>query len=178
MQGMGEETWFLAFDYFLHDLSAVLPLSPPSPFSSLFLSPLSSPPGSAACYDSRNHCLWTCNNDWIDIWDCAGKVRVAIHHLASRLGKSDITELIPSLQADQGTIPVSEAITLMLRHIGIESCRLVPGSEFSMTVVHSLPLAFLEQCCDLLDSNVHKENSENALAIVITMQVRFHCMIG
>ena len=44
MQGMGEETWFLAFDYFLHDLSAVLPLSPPSPFSSLFLSPLSSPP--------------------------------------------------------------------------------------------------------------------------------------
>lgn len=102
---------------------------------------------------------------------------MAIHHLASRLGKSDITELIPSLQADQGTIPVSEAITLMLRHIGIESCRLVPGSEFSMTVVHSLPLAFLEQCCDLLDSNVHKENWENALAIVITMQVRFHCMI-
>lgn len=166
--------------YMISLLSSLSPLhfAPlPLPFlSSLFLfSPLLPP--SAACYDSRNHCLWTCNNDWIDIWDCAGKVRVAIHHLASRLGKSDITELIPSLQADQGTIPVSEAITLMLRHIGIESCRLVPGSEFSMTVVHSLPLAFLEQCCDLLDSNVHKENWENALAIVITMQVRFHCMI-
>ena len=146
-----------------------------SPSLSFPLSSLLHP--SAACYDSRNHCLWTCNNDWIDIWDCAGKVRVAIHHLASRLGKTDITELIPSLQADQGTIPVSEAITLMLRHIGIESCRLVPGSEFSMTVVHSLPLGFLEQCCDLLDCNVHKENWENALAIVITMQVHFHCMI-
>lgn len=159
----------LTFDYFSPSSSFPPSLfSSPTPSRSLF-------PPSAACYDSRNHCLWTCNNDWIDIWDCAGKVRVAIHHLASRLGKTDITELIPSLQADQGTILVSEAITLMLRHIGIESCRLVPGSEFSMTVVHSLPLTFLEQCCDLLDYSVRKENWENALAIVITMQVCFHC---
>ena len=49
----------------------------------------------AACYDSRNHCVWTCNDDWIDVWDCAGKVRVAAHQLASRLGKSSVSDLIP-----------------------------------------------------------------------------------
>ena len=133
---------------------------------------------SAACYDSRNHCVWTCNDDWIDVWDCAGKVRVAAHQLASRLGKSSITELIPPpLTPHQpphpyssNTITVAEAISLMLRHVGIESCRLVPGCEFSTTVVHNLPLSFLEQCCDLLRCSVKEGGWDNALAVVVTLQ--------
>ena len=158
MQAMGERKWC----YYAHLLSAQLLLC------SLSVSP---PPPPAACYDSRNHCLWTCNSDWVDIWDCAGKIRVAIHHLASRLGKTDISELIPSLRANEDTIPVSEAITLMLRHIGMESCRLVPGSDFSTSVVHSLPLLFLKQCCDLLEYSICGKNWGNTQAIIITLQV-------
>ena len=131
----------------------------------------------AACYDSRNHCVWTCNDDWIDVWDCAGKVRVAAHQLASRLGKSSIAELIPPpLTPHQphpyssNTITVAEAISLMLRHVGIESCRLVPGCEFSTTVVHNLPLSFLEQCCDLLRCSLKESSWDNALAVVVTLQ--------
>ena len=63
--------------------------------------PLPSPSLSAACYDSRNHCVWTSNNDWLDIWDCSGKVRVAAHHLASRLGKASVEQLIPPVQSEQ-----------------------------------------------------------------------------
>ena len=58
----------------------------------------------------------------------------------------------------------------MLRHVGIESCRLVPGCEFSTTVVHNLPLSFLEQCCDLLGCNLKEGSWDNALAVVVTLQ--------
>ena len=58
----------------------------------------------------------------------------------------------------------------MLRHVGIESCRLVPGCEFSTTVVHNLPLSFLEQCCDLLKYSLEEGNWDNALAVVVTLQ--------
>ncbi len=125
----------------------------------------------AACYDSRNHCVWTANDDWVDIWDCAGRVRVAVHHLATRLGKSSVDELLPPLRADAKTIHVSEAIALMLRHIGIESYRLVPGYEFSSTVVHHLPLVFLQQCCDLLEASIGEGNWGDAQPIIITLQV-------
>ena len=132
----------------------------------------------AACYDSSNHCIWTCNDDWIDIWDCAGKVRIANHQLVTRLGKENLEDLIPSStstgstssEASSPTISVSEAIGLMLRHIGIESCRLVP--EFSTTIMHSLPLAFLQQCCDLLECSIQEKNWSNTQAIIITLQVR------
>ena len=129
------------------------------------------PPSPAACYDSRNHCVWTCNEDWVDIWDCSNKVRVAVHHLATRLGKKGVSDLLPPLKSDQTSIPISEAITLMLRHIGVESCRLVPGYEFSNVVVHKLSLAFLRQCCDLLECNVKEENWGNVLPVIITLQV-------
>ena len=56
---------------------------------------------SAACYDSRNHCVWTTNDDWVDVWDCAGKVRLTVHHLATRLGKKSVSELIPELDKEQ-----------------------------------------------------------------------------
>ena len=131
----------------------------------------------AACYDSRNHCVWTCNDDWIDVWDCAGKVRVAAHQLASRLGKSSVSDLIPPpLLPHQphpyssNSISVSEAISLMLRHVGIESCCLVPGCEFSTTVIHNLPVSFLEQCCDLLQCSLTERSWDNALAVVVTLQ--------
>ena len=64
---------------------------------------------------------------------------------------------------------VSEAIGLMLRHIGMESCRLVP--EFSTMVVHSLPLSFLEQCSELLECSLKDQAWDNAQAVIITLQV-------
>ena len=67
--------------------------------------------------------------------------------------------------------PVSEAIKLLLRHIGIESCRLVPGFEIGNTVSHNLPLVFLGQCCDLLDSSVREREWGNSQAIIITLLV-------
>ena len=78
-----------------------LPLSftsPPPPPPSLSLS------FSAACYDSINHCVWTSNDDWVDVWDCCGKVRPAVHLLASRLGKSSTQELIPDTDNSQKTV--------------------------------------------------------------------------
>ena len=58
----------------------------------------------AVCYDHFNHCVWTSNDDWIDMWDCTGKVRLAVHHLATRLGKSSASELIPELDKSQKTV--------------------------------------------------------------------------
>ena len=69
-----------------------------------FPTPPLSPSCPAACYDSRNHCVWTTNDDWVDVWDCAGKVRLAVHHLATRLGKSSASELIPELDKEQKTV--------------------------------------------------------------------------
>lgn len=105
------------------------------------------------------------------MWDCAGKVRIAPHQLATRLGKASIEELVPPSPPQSGVdaISVSEAISLMLRHIGMESCRLVP--EFSTTVVHSLPLIFLDQCSQLLECSVRDELWSNAQAVIITLQV-------
>ena len=124
--------------------------------------------------------MWTCNDDYIDVWDCTGKVRVAAHQLALRLGKACVEELIPatsppsssssSSSSKPATLPVSEAIALMLRHIGIESCRLAPGFEFTMVVVHSLPLSFLRQCCDLLEAGVAEGAWSNVQAVVVTLQ--------
>ena len=51
----------------------------------------------------------------------------------------------------------------------MESCRLVP--EFSTTVVHSLPLSFLEQCCQLLEYSMGDQTWPNAQAVIITLQV-------
>jgi hypothetical protein len=51
----------------------------------------------------------------------------------------------------------------------MESCRLVP--EFSTTVVHSLPLTFLEQCCQLLEYSVTDQAWSNVQAVIITLQV-------
>ena len=95
-------------------------------------------------------------------------MRIAPHQLAARLGKASIEDLIPSLSGSK-TMSVSEAISLMLRHIGMESCRLVP--EFSTTVVHNLPLSFLEQCAELLDCSLKEQAWANAQAIIITLQV-------
>lgn len=66
---------------------------------------------------------------------------------------------------------VSEAIRLLLRHIGIESCRLVPSSQMRSVIPHNLSLVFLEQCCDLLSSAVTENDWENCQAIIITLLV-------
>ena len=69
---------------------------------------------------------------------------------------------------------MSEAICLLLRHIGIESCRLVPGSERRGGVIHvshNLSLSFLEQSCDLLSSAMANRHWENCQALIITLMV-------
>ncbi len=127
----------------------------------------------AACYDPRNLCVWTTNDDWVDVWDCAGKVKVSSHHLDARLGRLEQngdTQSEPSGDTSR-TLCVSSAISILLRHIGVESCRLVPGLEFSTLVVHSLPLSFMSQCCDLLESSVHVESWGNVQPIIVTLQV-------
>ena len=113
--------------------------------------------------------MWSCNDNWLDVWDCARKVRIAPHQLASRLGQPSVDALIPFSAHPSDTITVSQAISLMLRHIGMESCRLVP--DFSTTVVHNLPLAFLEQCCRLLQCSLQDQAWDNAQAILVTLQV-------
>ena len=70
-------------------------------------------PCSAACYDSINHCVWTSNDDWIDLWDCCGKARPAVHLLASRLGKTSTQDLIPVTDKSQKTM---EGERLLLYH--------------------------------------------------------------
>ena len=66
---------------------------------------------------------------------------------------------------------VSEAIRLLLRHIGIESCRLVPGGDHRGVVPHNLSLTFLEQCCDLLESAMATRDWENCQALTVTLLV-------
>lgn len=66
---------------------------------------------------------------------------------------------------------VSEAIRLLLRHIGIESCRLMPSSDMKTAIPHNLSLAFLEQCCDLLSSAMTGHDWENCQAIIVTLLV-------
>ena len=60
---------------------------------------------------------------------------------------------------------------MLLRHIGLESCRLVPGREMRGVAPHSLPLSFLEQSCDLLESSLAGGDWENCLALVLTLLV-------
>ena len=67
---------------------------------------------------------------------------------------------------------VSEAIRLLLRHIGIESCRLVPSCDMKTVIPHNLSVVFLEQCCDLLSSAMADHDWENCQALIVTLLVR------
>ena len=40
------------------------------------------------------------------------------------------------------------------------------------SIPHNLPLVFLDQCCDLLDSAIAEEDWGNCQAIVVTLLVR------
>ena len=60
---------------------------------------------------------------------------------------------------------------MLLRHIGIESCRLSPGAETRDVVPHNLPLSFLEQSCDLLGSALVARDWDNCQALVVTLLV-------
>ena len=117
--------------------------------------------------------MWTVCDTWIDIWTCIGRVRPAAHLLAARMGQDSLEKLIPTSQEEQTseTIPIEEAIVLLLRHSGMESCRLTPGKDFGTPVVHSLSLSFLTHCCDILEHCIARDQYENALANVITLQV-------
>ena len=152
---------------------------PPPPLlllfsSSYFPTPSSPlPPPPAACYDATNHCVWTASDDWIDVWTCASCVRPAAHLLAVRMNHPSLSSLIPpSPTADApGTILLRDAIDLLLRHSGIESCRLVPSRDFSDPITHSLSLKFLRHCCIILEYSVEEKSWNNALASIITLQV-------
>ena len=129
------------------------------------------PSALAACYDAKSHCVWTLCDNGVDVWDCAGRCRIALHQLAQRLADGSIEKLIPSTCGQAESISVAEAISLMLRHIGIESCQITPSKGVGGAVVHSLPLLFLQQCCDQLEWSVEEKNWANVQATVITLQV-------
>ena len=166
-----------------------------------------------------------------------GRVHIAAHHLATRLGKQSVEELIPSLpplepdrkstsglgrslsesdsksvseldgkgasvldrstsepdrengsesggknvsepdrknvlELDRKSISVPGAISLLLRHVGIESCRIVPGP--GAAVSHTFPLSFLRQCCDLLACGVEERCWDNVGAVLMTLQAVLH----
>ena len=48
--------------------------------------------------------MWTSHDDWVDVWECAGKTRLAVHHLTARLGKSSTSALIPQPDKNQKTM--------------------------------------------------------------------------
>lgn len=96
---------------------------------------------------------------------------MALHQVAQRLAGGGIEKLIPSSSSQLDTIGVAEAISLMLRHIGIESCQIAPSRGIGTAVMHSLPLLFLQQCCDQLEWSLEEKNWPNVQAIVITLQV-------
>lgn len=126
----------------------------------------------AACYDYQNHCVWTVCDDWIDVWTCVGRVRPAAHILAVRMGQPSQSDLIPALtEGSPETIQIRKAIQLLLRHSGIESCRLSPGKDFGSPVTHNLSLSFFSHCCDILEYSIAHDQLDNALTCVITLQV-------
>ena len=86
------------------------------------------------------------------------------------MGKLTPEHLIPILP-DSDTISITEAIRLLLRHSGIESCRLTPGKDFYVPVPHSLTLKFLDYSCSILEYSLDKQEMDNCLSIVITLQV-------
>lgn len=102
-----------------------------------------------------------------------GRVRPAAHLLAVRMGQDSLEKLIPTSQEEQAseTITIQEAIVLLLRHSGMESCRLTPGKDFGIPVVHSLSPSFLTHCCDILEHCITRDQYDNTLANIITLQV-------
>ena len=124
----------------------------------------------AACYDSINHCVWTVSDDWVDVWSCAGRVRPAAHLLAVRMNHGSVSSLIPS--PSQGAAStLRDTIDLLLRHSGMESCRLVPSQAFSRPVEHNLKLTFLRHVLSIVQCSVEEKSWNNVLANIITLQV-------
>ena len=87
----------------MEPLSAVW-VRPRPPISQFGLVNFSFPPPPAASYDSINHCVWTTNDDSVDVWDCSGKSRPAVHLLAGRLGKPSTQDLIPDTDGTRNTV--------------------------------------------------------------------------
>ena len=89
------------------------------------------------------------------------------------MGHPSLDGLIPtqSTHPESQSIPIREAIRLLLRHSGVESCRLSPGKDFGSPVPHNLSLSFLEHCCDILEYSIANKQLDNALTCVITLQV-------
>ena len=119
--------------------------------------------------------MWTLCDNGVDVWDCAGRCRIALHQVAQRMTEGSIEKLIPAISCGQvDSINVGEAVALMLRHIGIESCQISPVNGMGTYMTYSLPLVFLEQCCDQLKWSMEEKSWSNVQAIVITLQVCFN----
>lgn len=124
----------------------------------------------ATCYDGINHCVWMTCDEWIDVWRCGSRVRPAAHLLAVRMNHTSLPAFIPP-PTTSSTIPLSEVIELLLRHSGIESCRLASSRDLGSPISHNLSLAFLENCITILQCCVKECHWNNALANVITLEV-------
>ncbi len=86
------------------------------------------------------------------------------------MGKSHLKDLIPD-HTDSDTVSITEAILLLLRHSGIMSCRLTPAKDLSLPVPRSLLLAFLDNCCSILEYCLNNKQIDNCLSILITLEV-------
>uniref|UniRef100_A0A1X7UQ08 HECT domain-containing protein n=1 Tax=Amphimedon queenslandica TaxID=400682 RepID=A0A1X7UQ08_AMPQE len=122
-----------------------------------------------ASYDRFNHCVWSVAGDWVDLWACTGQVRPSAHSLAARMGLTPShLQLLEDKENDD--IIVEDVITLLLRHSGMESCRLTRGKDIGQPIAHNLSLSFLKHTVTILKYTVDMDQLDNALSCVITLQ--------
>ena len=107
----------------------------------------------------------------MDVWSCAGRVRPAAHLLAVRMNHDSVSSLLPSPSSQDTAITLRDTIDFLLRHSGMESCRLVPSQAFFHPVDHCLYLSFLTHVLSILHCSVEEKSWNNVQANIITLQV-------
>lgn len=97
-----------------------------------------------ACYDTTNHAVWTLSNSWIDLWECPGSL--ALHQVAKMLGKANVNDLLHNC-ATGDTLPITDTIDMLVKHLGMQSCQKDKSCPDSTTV-------YLNQCISILKKGV------------------------
>ena len=123
----------------------------------------------AACYDFHSHSVWASCAHWIGAWHSPGKTFVPAQRLAHSCVRRSVNEQLVAV--DDNSLPLSAAISMILDHVGLQSCLLVPGVEAAIAYKHSYPLSFLEQCCDLLENSLSEGRWSNCLSLLVSLQV-------
>lgn len=60
----------------------------------------------------------------------------------------------------------------------MESCRLTKGKDIGEPITHNLSLSFLKHAVTILQYSVDRDQLDNALSCVITLQVGVACGCG